>query len=83
MAFIRQAARVPVAIGNIEVRLFSPDPLGEETAAAAFVLLVHYDNGEQRTLRGNLVPHLTQGQIDALLNFMDTMRTKANTEILP
>jgi len=44
---------------------------------------VRYDNGEHHTLRGNLVPHLTQGQIDALLNFMDTMRTKAITEILP
>ena len=83
MAFTRQAARTPVAIGNIEVRLFSPDPLGDETAAAAFVLIVHYDNGEQRTLKGDLIPHLTAGQISALMGFMDTLRAKAIAEILP
>ena len=83
MAFERQAARTPTAIGRVEIHLFSPDPTGNEQPGAEYVVQVRYDNGEHHTLRGNLVPHLTQGQIDALLGFMDDMRTKANTEILP
>jgi len=31
--------------------------------------------------KGNLVPHLTQGQIDAITSFLDTVLTKAKTTI--
>jgi len=83
MAFERQAVRTPSAIGSIEIRLHSPDPTGAGQPAAEFAVQVRYDNGEHHTLRGNLVPHLTAGQISALLSFMDNMRQQAITEILP
>ena len=83
MAFPRQQARVPVAVADIEIRLYSPDPTGDETPGVSYEVQVRYDSGEVKVLRGNLVPHLTQAQIDALLNFVALMRTKAETEILP
>lgn len=83
MAFERQAARTPVAIAGIEIRLYSPDPLGERPPGAEYAVQVRYSDNSVDAVRGDLVPHLTQGQISALLAFMDDMRTKANTEILP
>ena len=83
MAFERQAARTPTAIGRVEIHLLSPDPTGNEQPGAEYAVTVRYDNGEHHTLRGNLVPHLTAGQISALMGFMDTLRAKAIAEILP
>ncbi len=83
MAFERQAARVANAIGRVEIHLLSPDPTGNEQPGAEYMVQVHYDNGERKVVRGNLVPHLSPAQINALLGFMDDMRQKAITEILP
>jgi len=83
MAFERQSARTPVAIAGIEIRLFSPDPASARPSSADFSVQVRYSDDSVDAVRGNLVPHLSQGQINALLSFMDDMRTKANTEILP
>jgi hypothetical protein len=83
MAFTQEAPRTPTAIADIEVRLFSPDPLGEATPAAEYSVQVRYSDGNIRALTGNLVPHLTQAQINALLNFMASLRTQAVDQILP
>jgi hypothetical protein len=83
MAFPTQQAKIPSRIAAIEVRLYSPDPLGEEQAGAHYAVQVVYSDGEVRVVSGDLVPHLTQAQINALLAFMGDMRVKANEEILP
>ena len=83
MAFQTEPIRTPTAISDIEVRLYSPDPTGNETARAEYSVQVRFSDNSVRVVAGDLVPHLSQGQINALLSFMDDMRTKANTEILP
>lgn len=83
MTFSKESTRVPERIAALEVCLYSPDPLGTESAGATYSVQVVYSTGEVRALTGNLVPHLTQAQINALTAFMDTMRVKANNEILP
>lgn len=83
MAFSQEPTRTPERIAAIEVRLYSPDPLSSESPSAEYSAQVSYSTGEIRAVSGNLTPHLTPTQITALLAFMDAMRTKANTEILP
>lgn len=83
MAFPTQQSKTPDRIAAIEVRLYSPDPLGSEASGAHYEAQVVYSDGEVRLVSGNLVPHLTQAQINGLLSFMADMRTKANAEILP
>ena len=50
MAFERQAARTPTAIGRVEIHLLSPDPAGAGQPAAEYAVTVRYDNGEVRYL---------------------------------
>jgi len=83
MTFAAEPVRIPVRIAAIEVCLYSPDPLGVEVSGANYSAQVVYSTGEVRALTGNLVPHLTQAQVNSLLNFMSAIRAKAETEILP
>jgi len=83
MAFVKEPVRTPVRIAAIEVALYSPDPLGTESAGASYAVQVVYSTGEVRALTGNLVPHLTTAQINSLVAFMQVIRTKAESEILP
>ncbi len=92
MAFPRYPTIVPVAIEGIQVTLTdSPavgdpgDPVGgyrPPIQAAHYRVEVRMDNGEVRELQGDLVPYLTQAQIDGLLGFMVDLRLKAEAEIL-
>jgi hypothetical protein len=83
MAFQREAARTPAAIGDIEIRLFSPDPTGADSAGATFWVQVKMSDGTTEVRSGNLSPHITTAQRNALLAFMATLRTQAAAEILP
>jgi hypothetical protein len=83
MAFEPAPARTPTSIGAIEVRLYKPDPASTESPAASYSVQVTYSDGSLVVMQGNLVPHLTQGQITALLAFMDDMRVQAIDQILP
>lgn len=76
---------IPNGIEDISVTLTDFIAAGEEPARqeAHYEAQVRYSNGDLRVTQGNLVPHLTQGQIDGLMNFMDDMRAKAESEILP
>jgi hypothetical protein len=83
MAFTQEPVRTPVAIADISIQLFDPDPTGTETARALYSVQVRYNTGEVRALTGDLVPHLTTQEINSLLAFMATLRTRAIAQILP
>ena len=83
MAFTEEVSRTPTAIEDISIELFSPNPAGEGVAAASCSVQVRYDTGEIKVVTGDLVPHLSQQQINVLMGFMADMRIKANAEILP
>lgn len=83
MTFPTQPIRTPVAIGDIIVELQQPNPDGGGQSRAFYTVQVIHSDGTRHTLTGDLVPHLTQAQIDGLLAFMASMRVKAVDEILP
>jgi hypothetical protein len=76
--------QVPTTIGVIRVRLVDEDGVPANMKAYYDVDVLDQDGNkiESRGTSGNLIPHLTAGQISALVDFMDTLRTKAETEWL-
>lgn len=85
MAFPKQQAitHTPTAITDLVVILTSPDPRGQEQPSAAFEVGVLYTTGEIKNVSGDLAPHLTQAEINQLMSFMATLRTRAATQLLP
>lgn len=83
MAFTKEGTRTPTAIAGIEVRLYSPDPLGTEIAGATFTVQVKMSDGSIKVLDGDLLPHLTAQRKTSLNTFMADLRTQAIAEILP
>lgn len=83
MAFERATSDVPTTIGTVIVTLVD-DPVDGQKVN--YEIAVLDQDGQQMRVRGdigNLVPHLTAGQITALQNFMADIRTKAVAELLP
>lgn len=83
MAFTRETPRTPLAIADIAITLFDPDPTGAEPPAASYSVQVRFSDGSINVLTGDLVPHVTTTQINQLLAFMASLRVKAVAEILP
>ena len=80
MGFIPPEARVPTSIGEIVVVLTD----GEHQSAEYHLALLD-QNGVKIEFPGqcgDLVPHLTQEQIQALLDFMAALREKAVQQLL-
>lgn len=85
MPFPKAITIVPETIEDISVTLtdFITKPgQGVERKEARYSVQVRYDSGELKVMTGDLVPHLTPGQISGLMDFMDDMRAKAEQEIL-
>ena len=89
MAWSTEEDRIPTSIPRIEVILIDSTeydndkegPLGQE---ANFSLRVLDQDGQLLSKKGgDLVPHLTQQQIDALMNFITSLRIQAESELLP
>lgn len=83
MAFTQEPVRTPVAIADIEVRLFDPEPNTGQQANAFYSVQIKMSDGTIVVREGLLTPHLTQTQVNQLLAFMAAMRTKAANEFLP
>lgn len=83
MALPQAITRTPVAIGGVRVVLTDPIPAAETPKSAEYRIEVVYSDGSVGVVSGNLAPHLSQAQINALMTFMNDMRTKATAEILP
>jgi hypothetical protein len=81
--FTPEPIRTPEAIEDISVNLFSPNPAGSESAGATYSVQVRISDGSVVVRTGDLVPHITQGEISALLGFMASLRVKAVAEFLP
>ena len=89
MAFTRKPTKTPTAIGNVSIVLkdWPSRAAGLEPAVAAgqsahFAVVVVFDDGSVEQVRGNLVPHLTAGQITTIQGFLATLRAKAAAELL-
>jgi len=93
MPFSQVTNRVPTSIGKIEITI-SHDPAyvdedgnpQPEERKARFKIDVIDQDGERirpEPVRGNLEPHLTDQEKTYLVNFMATLRARAEAEILP
>ena len=89
MAFPTIPAKTAAKIIDISVELFDPDPTrqtvidGDETQGVIFSVPVELNDDSLEVKTGNLVPHITAGQISALQDFMASLRIQANDEFLP
>ena len=83
-AFDQAISRTPVAIRDLSVVLVDYVANGDEPArrTARYEVQVEYDTGEIVVLQGDLVPHITQLQIDALIAFIAGLRIQAEEQIL-
>ena len=81
MAFPVEPTRTPTSIGNFYVTLAD---YADTTDTVRGIIEVRDQNGDvMRVWTGNLVPHLTSGEINALINFMATLRQRAADQLLP
>ena len=83
MAFITEQNMVPDSIGDISITI--TDYVNQVSADQIHysVQILQADGSIFNVKVGNLVLHLTTGQISALIDFMAVLRTKAETEFLP
>jgi len=85
MAFDAEPTRTPTSIGNIIITLkdaVSP-PSASPYQAAYFDIQIVFSDGTYITRTGDLVPHITPAQRQGLIDFMDSLRTQAESEVLP
>ena len=82
-----QIQRTPTEIRTIAVELFyglEEDDSSYGNRYARFTVRVDDQFGQPMNWHsGDLIPHLTSGQVDQLIAFMDMLRAKAEQEILP
>lgn len=90
MTLPQAESKIPSAIGDLSIVLTDYiENQAEEDETPVYktarfeVQVLDADGAVMRLINGDLVPHLTQGQIDGLLGFVDTLRAKAESEILP
>ena len=84
MPLPQAATRTPEAIEDLSITLTDYIATDEPAHQSAdYSVQVKYNNGEITVMAGDLVPHLSSAQRTALMGFMDTLRVKAEEEILP
>lgn len=86
MTFNKAKSRIPTEIGHIRITLIDFVEEGETPAYQKADFEVQVLNGEDEMMEakdGNLLPHLENSDKLWLSDFMDRMRAKAETEILP
>jgi len=83
MAFDRETAVTPASIGDILIEIYDPEPsTGNPRRIWARIDVVMSD-GHTRTREINLGPHLGAAAITQLTTLVETVRQKANDEMLP
>ncbi len=83
MAFGRKAAITPVKIRDTATTLFDPDPAGTGKRSATVDIQIEMSDGSVIVRRFNLAEHFPAATINQLVAFVDSIRTKAISEILP
>ena len=85
MAFQQEQPIIPTAIGDFSVQLVdraSPEPDQPAQTALFEIQVLDADGNIMRLMRGNLAPHITTAQRQALMSFMSDLRVQAEQQIL-
>lgn len=91
MAFDRQPPVTAVAIGNIQIVLFDPNPNQtpnpamptQRVQSATALIDVVMSDGSTQTVRANIPDHFSAAVVNQLKAFVASVRAKARAEILP
>lgn len=85
MPFQSAGVLTPTRVNAITIRLKDwLEDTGGPNYGASFICYVEDQNGEpMEPVAGNLVPHISTADRNWLIDFMQRMREKAETEILP
>ena len=81
MAFVKENTKIPTYIGTIIVTLRTIDGINPPYISGQVDILTS-ESGVMNTRYFDLRNHLTAGQITTIESFMDSLRTKAETELL-
>lgn len=79
MTFQPEISPTPASIADISIQL--TDRL-DGTKAAEYSVQVQMSDGTLRVRTGDLLPHITTAQKNALIGFMATLRTQATGQML-
>lgn len=84
MSFETEPTKTPESIGDIVVTLIDGFELesGDPIKSAYFQVEIILSDGTKILRRGNLVPHITAAQRQGLIDFMESLRTQAESQIL-
>lgn len=84
MAWQPEPTRTPTSLDlHIELHDLEFPEEGQPAKSAGFRVTVYDQNGdEMRRLAGNLAPHLEGNEQQQILDFMATLRARAETELL-
>lgn len=84
MAFVQEPTRTPTEIRNIVIVLKDAfDEEGDPYQSAHFRIQIVLSDGTVMWRRGDLVPHITAGQRNALIQLMADLRAQAVNQIIP
>jgi len=82
MAFQPQPTITSTGIGKMVV-ILKTDPDDEYVQQSAhYQIEIERSDGSRKSLRGDLVPHITAAQRQGLMDFMASLRTQAEEQIL-
>lgn len=84
--FARIGAVTAVSVERLSItlvkRIVTEEVPLESPYRATYDIDVVLSDGGQKQLHGDLVPHITPGERDALIGFMDVLWTRAEAQIL-
>lgn len=81
MAFQPQPTITATGIGALVV-ILKTDPDADDPQSAHYQIEIERSDGSRKSLRGDLVPHITAAQRQGLMDFMASLRTQAEEQIL-
>jgi len=83
MAFDRETAVTPASIGDILIEIYDPEPSSGNPRRIMARIDVVMSDGHTRTRSIDLGPHLSDPAKTQLTTLVETVRQKANNEMLP
>lgn len=81
MTFPTEQPKTPTSIGKIEIILVDRD--GGSQRGYSYRITVVCDDGSEMVQKGDLEPHLTATELTQTGTFLDNIRTRATSQILP
>jgi len=83
MAFTLPTPPTPASIGEITVEIFDPDGTNPNRAIRGYIETLSAEGQPAGNWNGNLLPHMPQVHVTALIAIMDWLRAEAEDKLIP